>query len=340
MVVFIRGEDVVLRDAAVTKTIHSAASAEDLAFGLVDLFGDEGDVARAVESASTPPMFSSRRVVVLRDVGRFAADEVEPLLDYLAGPSPDTTLIVVGGGGTVPKKLVDALKRCGEVIDSAVPGGKARQGWLVDRLADAPVRLEQRAAMHLGEHLGEDLGRIDQILAVLAAVYGEGARVTTDQLEPFLGAAGASAPWDLTDAIDNGDVARALGQLRRLVASGERHPLQVMATLQLHYGRMLRLDGARISDERAAADALGITGSTFPAKKALTQAQRLGHGGITKAITLLAEADLDLRGRRDIPGPIVLEVLIARLARLRPPASRASASTGRPGAARAATNRR
>ncbi|MCU0272805.1 MAG: hypothetical protein MUE34_06205, partial [Acidimicrobiales bacterium] len=56
--------------------------------------------------------------------------------------------------------------------------------------------------------------------------------------------------------------------------------------------------------------------STFPAKKALTTARKLGSEKIARAITLLAGADLDLRGVRAWPDELVLEVLVARLAAL------------------------
>ena len=58
--------------------------------------------------------------------------------------------------------------------------------------------------------------------------------------------------------------------------------------------------------------------STFQARKALDGVRRLGHDGIARAVALLARADLDLRGARDWPGDLVLEVLVGRLARLAP----------------------
>jgi DNA polymerase III subunit delta len=76
---------------------------------------------------------------------------------------------------------------------------------------------------------------------------------------------------------------------------------------------MLRLDGADVADEAAAAALLGMTGSTFPAKKALVQVRRLGHEPLARAIHLLADADLALKGAVDWPPEVVLEVLVARL---------------------------
>ncbi len=326
-VVLVRGDDPVLRDTTVRELIRTAAGGEDLSLAL-DEFGttDDLDIAAAIDAAMTPPMFSSRRVVLVREIGRLDTPGAELLLDYLSGPSPTTTLILVAGGGTVPKKVIDVLKRLGAIVETGAPSGKTRQAWVDERLTSAPVRLDRHAAQRLAEHLGDGLSRIDGILAVLAAVHGEGARIGVDELEPFLGGAGAGAPWDLTDAIDRGDAAAALDQLRRQMNAGERHSLQVMASLTAHFTKMLRLSGAGIRDENEAAKALGITGSTFPAKKALNQAKKLGPQSVARGVHLLAEADLDLRGRRDVPGDVVMEVLIARLARL---SASSSASTGR-----------
>ncbi|MEZ5272879.1 MAG: hypothetical protein R2694_11305 [Ilumatobacteraceae bacterium] len=54
----------------------------------------------------------------------------------------------------------------------------------------------------------------------------------------------------------------------------------------------------------------------FPARKALDQYRKLGGTGVTRAVSLLAQADLDLRGAKDWPEDLVMEVLVARLSRL------------------------
>ena len=82
-----------------------------------------------------------------------------------------------------------------------------------------------------------------------------------------------------------------------------------------HYRQMLRLDGSGVTSPEEAAELLGLR-SAYPAKKALAQSRRLGTARIARAINLLAEADLDLRGVSALPGELVLQVLVARLSRL------------------------
>ena len=99
-----------------------------------------------------------------------------------------------------------------------------------------------------------------------------------------------------------------------MVHAGGRHPLVVMAILHTHYGRLLRLEGSGAHDEASAGAVLGLKG--FAARKAVERARAMGPDAIHSAIQLMAQADMDLRGQRELPEEAVLEVLVARLCRL------------------------
>jgi DNA polymerase-3 subunit delta len=307
----LKGDDPTLLADAVRALVHEL---DPDGMGVEDHGPEEESVDSAVEAAQTPPFLADRRVVVVRDVGRFRTEEVAPLVQYLGDPMPTTVLVLVGGGGQVPTKLVNAVKKVGHVNDVGAGTGKARVQWMADRLKEAPVKLDKDARALLADHLGEDVGRLGTLLDALAAAYGEDAAVTSAELEPFLGAAGSIAPWDLTDAIDRGDTESALVQLHRLLEGGERHPLVVIASLHRHYAAMLRLDGANVRTDQQAAELLGI--APYPAKKAMAQGRKLGSEAVGRAITLVGDADIDLRGARAWPDPLILEVLVARLCQL------------------------
>ena len=313
----VTGSDESILRAAVTELVHALVGDGDRSLMVDEFEGEDYELRSVVDAAQTAPFLTERRVVVARDVGRFATDELVPLLGYLADPLPTSELVLVGGGGRLAKALTDAVKAAGGTSRSTDPPQRARdrQSWVVDHAAAAGVRLSAPAAAAVAARLGEDVGRLDGLLATLAATFGATRALKPDDVEPFLGEGGGVPPWELTDAVDGGDTARALGLLQRMTAAGGRHPLQLMAILHAHYVRLARLDGAEASSEAEAAEVLGIKG--FPAKKALTQYRRLGGDGVRRAIDLLAGADLDLRGRRDLDPEVVMEILVARLSRLR-----------------------
>lgn len=319
-VYLVRGDDPALRSEAVRNLVHELVGTGDASLTVEEHEAtDDGDTSAIADAAQTPPFLTERRVVVAREVSAYSSEALEPLLAYLENPLDTTALVLVSGDkGRMSQKLVNAVKKAGHIVESGVPANKkGRDTWLAEQLKGAPVKLDPAAIRLVDAHLGEDLGRLTNLLESLAAAYGQGHRTSVDDIEPFLGEAGSVPPWELTDAIDGGRTDVAVGALHRMLTAGDRHPLQIMATLHGHYGRMLRLDGAGIRDETEAATALGMKGSTFPAKKALTQSRKLGHDGVAEAFRLLAEADLDLRNfRKDWPEQLVMEVLVARLSRL------------------------
>jgi len=321
----LKGSDPVLLADAARDVVNRIVGDADRGEVLDEFSGDDYDLGAVILAATTVSMFGDR-VVVARTMGRFGVDDLGPVLDYLEHPSPDASLVLVWDKPTtsgarshpVPKKLGDAVKGAGGTVeDCGLPSGKGRTAWLDDQLAAASVRLSPQARRVVVERLGEDLNRLGGILSVLRATFGAGAGpLDPDDIEPFLGDSGSVPPWDLTDAIDQGRVTDAVSNVQRMVRGGGRHPLQVMVTLQTHVERMLRLDGTGVRDEKEAAALLGMKGSAYPAKKAMAQGTSLGSARLARATRLLADADLDLRGRTEQSGEQVLEVLVARLAAL------------------------
>jgi DNA polymerase-3 subunit delta len=314
----IGGDESLLR-SAVQQLTEELVGDGDASLMVDDFEGDDYEIGAVVDAAQTLPFLAERRVVVARGIGRFSADETALVTAYLTDPSPTTELVLVGGGGRIPKALSDAIAAAGgsTTATSAPTRANDRQTWIAGRAEQAGVRLEMSACRHLAAWLGEDLGRLDGILATLVSTYGSGVRLDIDDVEPFLGAAGGVPPWEFTDAIDAADTPGALRLLQRLLGSGDRHPLQVMATLHNHYARLARLDGIEARSEADAAAAMGIKAG-FPARKALGTFNRLGGENIRRAIELLGAADLNLRGSTDLEPDVVMEILVARLSRLRP----------------------
>jgi len=319
-VTLLRGDDEVLLRDAVRLLVDELVGDEDrslvveeLDVGAVEEEGRDPLLA-LVDAAQTPPFLTAFRVVLGRITDRRERGElVQPLVDYLVDPLPSTLLVLEWRVGKVPKALLEAVTRVGGAQVDTSPGRKVAE-WVAVHLADAELKVDAEGRARLVTWVGDEPSRLLGLIDLLRSTYGAGTKVTAAEIEPFLGDDGGVPPWDLTDAIDRGDRSTALDLLQRMIGQGERHPFQVVSALHSHFARMLRLDGADVASEQQAADLLGMKGSTFPARKALGQARRLGHDRIVRAIDLLARADLDLRGGKAWPDHLVLEVLVARLA--------------------------
>ena len=311
------GDDQTLLSSALGELVRRLVGQGDRTLMVDEFDGDDYVLAAVVDSAQTPPFLTDRRVVVARGIGRFNAEDAATLVAYLVNPLDSTDLVLSGGGGRLPKTLSDAIKASGAVVTAtgAPINRKDKATWVDEQLAARGVRLDAGAAGALIDWLGEEAGRLRGVLETLVSTYGTDRRLTTSDIVPFLGEGGGVPPWDLTDAIDRGDVTRSLNLATRMMRIGDRHPLQIMAVLHGHYAKLLELDGSPARSEADVAEILSMKAG-FQAKKLLDQSRKLGGEATRRAIALLAEADLDLRGLRDLPAETVMEVRIARLARL------------------------
>ncbi|HEU5151868.1 MAG TPA: DNA polymerase III subunit delta [Iamia sp.] len=319
----VKGADDVLREEVVVGLIETLVGDGDRGLLVDEHAGPDYELEAVVDAASTLPFLTDRRVVVARHMGRFPnADALKPLTAYLADPLDTTDLVLVWERspepgtrlGNIPPTLSKALKAAGGEVVDADPPAKNREAWVTAQMQAHDLRIDKAAASLVAQQLGEGAGAVVELAERLVGVHGPGARLGVDEVRPWLGEAGGVPPWELTDAIDKGQAEVALDRLHRMLHGGGRHELQVMATLQGHYGRVLRLDGSGARSEKEAAEILGLRGSTFPARKALDVSRTLGSSGVRRVIGLLAEADLALKGAQAWPGELVLEVLVARLA--------------------------
>nr|WP_040494389.1 DNA polymerase III subunit delta [Ilumatobacter nonamiensis] len=311
------GDDESLVRTAAADLVHDLVGDGDRSL-MVDEFDDEEYEMRVVvDAAQTMPFLTDKRVVVARGINRFNAEDLPALLGYLDNPLDSSDLVLTQGGeGRLSKKITDAVKASGTIIATAPPKKAGdRAGWVREQIDHAGLSLDGRATQRLTEWLGEEPARLDGVLSTLRGVFGEGSRLSESDVEPFLGEAGGVPPWDFTDAISAGDTTKALTLMGRMIHGGKRHPLQIMSTLHNHYAALARLDGAGARTEQDASAATGLKG--FPAKKALQNFNRLGGASTKRAVELVAQADLDLRGAKALDSEVVMEVLVARLSKLR-----------------------
>lgn len=278
-----------------------------------DCSESEFSVGAVADALTTMSLFMEQKVVIVRHVQDLKADFVDTLVAAIDAAIEEVHLVLTVTGKLV-KAIADATKRAkAETIGAVVISKQGdRIKWVEGKLAEAGFTYSPDAARMISNWFGGDQARVGGLISTLVSTYGENAKLSRSDIEVFLGEAGSVAPWDLTDAIDKGDSKTALVMLHRMLI--DSHFFQVLGLLANRYAQMMKIDGRGV---RSADDAVAILGGApFTAKKVYEQYQRLGSGGVQRAVELLAEADNDLRGGKDWEPELVMEVLVARLARL------------------------
>ena len=220
------------------------------------------------------------RVVVVREIGNLTTEQGKWLAAWMADPLDGVHLVLVAGGDAHTGRARQGGQ--GERPTSSGPAVSRPPACSRPRprprgCASAPTR--RRAS---STHLGDDAGRVPGARRAPRATYGDDATLDVDDVEAYLGELGTAGRFDLTNAIDRGDLGTALEVLHRMLTATSAsqpkplHPMQVMASLVFHYQRLLRLDDPAITTKEQAAEVLGMKsagGARFP----LEAARRARH---------------------------------------------------------------
>jgi DNA polymerase-3 subunit delta len=218
------------------------------------------------------------------------------------------TLLLSGTASKAPA----LTKLAQRVVDVSV-GYNKEEAFLKAKFKEHGVHAEPAAVEFILDRIGEEVERIDALARTLASVFGS-EKITASDIEPYLGQMGNVPEWDLTDAVDKGRVAVALRTVRRMIESEGRVPVQIIGILQRHYLRLASLQNAGAANAAAVMALLGL--KEYPAKKLLATFNALGTDRVAQAVRFVAQADVDVKGATALEPEVVLEVLVARLAKM------------------------
>jgi DNA polymerase-3 subunit delta len=247
---------------------------------------DKGVTPEAVvEAARTLPMMAPRRLVVVTRAERWlkparAATEEErgaemgALEQYVAGPVPETTLVLVAADVDKTRRLTKALYKQATVVeawgfksDREIRGGelgqiiRQAQDW-VQREAKAAGRVvDPDAARLLAERAGADMTRLRADVDRLLAFAGERTRLTREDAEQIASGKTSQDRWAVPNAIERGDAATALRELALALDAGVVPYLMLGQLAWVARDRLVR------ANPSAARDAIGAVFRTDQAIK-------------------------------------------------------------------------
>ncbi|MBI5596288.1 MAG: DNA polymerase III subunit delta [Elusimicrobia bacterium] len=192
-------------------------------FNLTELSGDkDGAAAEAVSAAATPPMFSDRRLVVLRraDLG---APDLRIIAEYLRDPLASSVLCMVSPAAWADAKdpAAAAAKSLGGLVTFRPLSDEDAARRLRDEAKRLGFTLEPEAAELMVEESGTEWGVLrSELQKVSLYVQGKG-KATPEDAAGCLGWRRRTNVWDFPRAVQRRDAAAAVKMLHALLEEGE-----------------------------------------------------------------------------------------------------------------------
>jgi DNA polymerase-3 subunit delta len=291
-------------------------------FCLTDLDLSETSIFEALDRARTPSLMAPFQVFFVRGLKALYTrgakkEEFAAIEEYFRSPNPQCLILFVADHIRIPsdprrmdmedKNRYERIREtlgewCGMVELARVDETDALR-WIVAESEQQGVKFDQDAARELADALGADMMLIASEWNKLLLYAGEKRHVTLGDVETMVLAAKQRSLYELTDAISAKDTARALKLLAGLLNAsdgGEDSAIGHLYMLARTFRQMLVILEKNVRDPRAIWQALwqGFRMPPFAAEDLIRQARRYkGSREITRALRLIARADLELRSQ-------------------------------------------
>jgi len=217
--------------AAVHMTEHDVASDQIIRIDVPGRgAGEEGDGALRAELEPMIPLLQSGSLfgdplgLELVDAQNLQKAEVETLVSLLEGADLASIEVVMVYGGSAPKAIRDLG---GQTLSVKKMWERQASQWLDKEVGERDLTLEKGAAEALMKRFGTDTASMGQALDQLEETSG---KITAELIMDRFKNRPDEPTWNITDAIEKGDVATALRRLSDFLVHG--HPLVYLAALE------------------------------------------------------------------------------------------------------------
>lgn len=311
------GDEPYFTDEIVSALLRNVLSDTERDFNQTLVYGNDVTAVQVMDIARSYPVFSERRLVVVRESQLMK--NLEDMKYYFEKPLESTVLaLAFSGSGFDKRKAAYRLaSSSGTVLESSVLKDYQVRDWILSSLSAKRLTADREAVEMLCEFCGTDLRRMNMELTKLSSALPEGqTKVTSALVEANTGISREYNVFELTKAMSRGDLMAASKVAARLGADRKTPLVVVMGVLASHFMKLLKCAAAE-SAGRIPDQVLAKTIGVYPSFLAeYRQAVRMyGVGRIMGAISLLKEYDRKSKtgGHGDASDSEILTELVVRL---------------------------
>lgn len=305
----IAGDEPYLADGAL-RMLRAALGAEgEEAYNVSTFSARDADPDKLLGALRTLPMMGGRPVVILRDGEELAKEGRKRLLEaitaYAAAPLDTATLIIKATKVDGRLKLMQLVAKAGSVVECKRLYDDKLPSWVGMEVKRRGRQISFEAAKFLAEMVGNDLGQLAGSIERLILYVGDRKLIELKDVEEAVTETHQRDIFELTDAVGQRRLPRALSYLHNLVENGQPAPL-ILHMLARHFrilAKAREVEG-RMTDRSEIARYLGV--NPFYVGNYVSQARNFSKQELRRSFHELHRCDRAIKSSR-LPKERVLE---------------------------------
>ena len=262
-----------------------------------------GELEPMIPLLQSGSLFGDNLGLELVDAENLQKTEVATLVELLEGADLQSIEVVLLYGGAVPKAIRDLG---GQAVSVKKMWERQAVQWLDKEVEARGLTIEKGAAEALVKRFGTDTASMGQALDQLEGASG---KITAELIMDRFKNRPDEPAWNITDAIEKGDVPTALRRLSDFLVHG--HPLVYLAALESDLKKRALASAA--PDKETLRDWVG--GSDRQVSRLWNQRGRVRESSIRRAQEALVRADRVVKTHPEDVHRVTLERLTVAFCR-------------------------
>jgi DNA polymerase-3 subunit delta len=306
---FLYGEETYLLDRTVQRLRDVVVPEEARDFNYHLYHGKETPAEIILDTALTLPVFSTHRLVLVREAQDLTAASLDAFLPYLTDPAPETILVFTADKIDGRKKFFQEFKKRGVLLEFKRLYDNQIPAFVRDQAKAAGRSLTEDALALFCRRVGSSLQEVNGELNKLFAYLGERTLADVADVSAVVSDTRVDSIFELTNAIGARNRGEALRLLSRLLVEGTV-PLVVLTMLVRHFRQLWQtrelLDQGVGSKDIARQ--IGI--NPYFVDGLVSQARRFSPARYRQIFMLFLEVDLGLKSSGAHPAAMLEKLIL------------------------------
>ncbi len=309
------GDESYLAHEALSQLREAAGTGEGSEYSVTTCSARDADSDEVIGALRNVTLLGARPLVIIRDGEYITKDGRKNFLDailaYFDAPLESSTLVISATKIDGRSRFMQMAAKRGAVVECKKLFDDKLPSWIGMEVKKRERQISMEAARFLADMIGNDLGQQVGAIERLLLYVGSRKLIELKDVEEAIAETHQRDIFELTDAVGQRRISRALSYLHNLLENGQPPPL-ILHMLARHF-RILskaREITGRMMDRSDIARYLGV--NPFYANNYVAQAKNFSKQELRKSFQVLHKCDREIKSSR-LPKERVLERAIVAI---------------------------
>lgn len=293
-VYFLYGEEPFLVERAGRQLLDATVDPGMKDFNLNIYYGADCKGTEISDTAQTLPMFSPRRVVVVKQADKLPGATQEGLLAYISNPCPETSLIFLAGKPDMRRKFFAELKKQKGCVEFKKLYENRLSPFINSEAASHGKKIESAGADLLGFLVGNNLQALASQIEKAATYVGDKPNITVDDIRAIVSSSKEFSVFELARYIGEKNLPKGLATLEMMLQNGDEAPM-ILGGLASHFRRIWRI--RELIDQKMPSAEIGkqLKINSFFLGEQVNQAKKHSVAELRRLMEKIYQADISVK---------------------------------------------